>query len=138
MENPKESRSLGSLFRELTTDTRDLVQQEVQLAKTEVSEKVDVLQKNMVWIAIGGAVLLAALLTLVGALSAALTALFAQFMSLDIAVWLGPLVLATILGLVGYGLIMKGKETIKDEGMALDRTTDSLREDRKLIKEKVR
>lgn len=138
MDNPKESRSLGSLFRELTTDTRDLVQQEVKLAKTEVTEKVDVLQKNMVALAIGGALLLAALLTLVGALSAALTSLFAQFMDLEIAVWLGPLVLAAILGLIGYSLIMKGKEKIQNEGMSLDRTADSLREDRRLIKEKAK
>jgi hypothetical protein len=136
--NPKENRSLGSLIGDLTTDTRALVQQEVQLAKTEVSEKVDVLQRNMVFMAVGGAFVLAALLTLVWALSTALTALFAQFMSLEIAVWLAPLVVAVVLGLIGYSLVMKGKETIKDEGMTLDRTADSLRADRKMIKEKVR
>lgn len=136
--SPKEERSLGSLIGDLTTDTRDLVQQEVQLAKTEVNEKLDVLQHNAIYIAIGGAFMLAALLTLVAALSTGLTALFAQFMSLDIAVWLAPLVLAVILGLIGYSLMMKGKETIKDEGMNLDRTADSLRDDRNLVKEKVR
>ena len=79
----KSERSLGSLFADLTTETRALVQQEVQLARSEVSEKVDLLQRSMLYMALGGAFALAALLTLVAAVSAALTALLAQGMSLE-------------------------------------------------------
>lgn len=134
----KSERSLGSLFADLTTETRALVQQEVQLARSEVSEKVDLLQRSMLYMALGGAFALAALLTLVAAVSAALTALLAQVMSLEVAVWLGPLIVAAILGAIAYALIMKGRENLTKESLSLDRTADSLREDRKWIKEKVR
>src|SRR3954464_11986471 len=48
--------SLWGLVKEFVEDSKFLVKEEVQLAKTEVSEKVAMLAKNTVPIAIGGCV----------------------------------------------------------------------------------
>ena len=68
----------------------------IALAKAEMNEKLDVFQRSGVSMAIGGALLMAALLTVLWAVNAAVTTLFAQFMEPAIAVWASPLVLARI------------------------------------------
>jgi len=46
--NASDTRSLGELFASLSKDTTTLVRQEIELAKTEISEKVSEATKNVV------------------------------------------------------------------------------------------
>lgn len=131
-------RTVPDLIRELSAEGADLVRQELALAKVEMSEKADLFQRNLVSIALGGAFLLAALLILLWAVNSGLTSLLAGFVALDVAVWLSPLILAVVLGLVGWGMISKGKKGIKREGLAPSRTTETIREDTRWVRRKVR
>lgn len=133
----KRQRSLGSLFGDLTSETRTLVQQEVALARAEISEKVTLLQRSTLFMALGGAFAVAALLTLVAALNNGLIALLNEVVALEVAVWLAPLILALVLGGIAWLLIDRGREKLKRERLTLERTADSLREDTRWIKEKV-
>jgi len=50
--------SLFGLFGELKHETKSLIKEEVQLAKTEISEKISRAGKNSVSLAIGGSLLM--------------------------------------------------------------------------------
>ena len=54
MSTLKDDRTLGEMFADLSRETRTLVQQEIQLAKTELSEKAASVGKNSGLIAAGG------------------------------------------------------------------------------------
>lgn len=124
-----DTRSVPQLLRELSQEGADLVRQEFALAKAEMEEKVTVFRRSSVSMAIGGALLLASLLIFVQAVNYGLTALFAQFMALDIAVWLAPLILAVALAAIGWGVFKGGKERMQEEGIAPHETQETLEED---------
>lgn len=134
----REDRSLGELLRELSTEGRDLVQQEIALAKAEMNQKIEVFQTNSISIATGGALLLASLLFALWAANMGVTALLAQFMTPDVAIWLSPLLLAAVLGMIGLGMVKKGQSAIKSEGITPQRTTSTLKEDTRWAREKAR
>ena len=63
-----EQRSLGDLFSDLATQTRELVRDEVALAKLELLQKGKILGKDAAFVAIGAAIAGAGGLVLVAAL----------------------------------------------------------------------
>lgn len=131
-------RSIPDLLRELSGEGADLVRQEVALAKAEMNQKLEVFQKSAVSMAVGGGLLLAALLTALWAVNAGLTALFAQFMEPEIAVWASPLVLAIVLAAIGWGLVASGRRRMSEEGVTPKKTKASLESDRQWAARKVR
>ena len=131
-----DGRSATYLLRELSSEAADLARLELELAKTEIVEKVDVFQRGMKSMIIGGALVLAALLTFLWAANLALTALLAQVVAVDVAVWLSPLLLAVLLGAVGWAMLQGGRDRVSEEGIAPQRTRESLREDREFAKRK--
>src|SRR4051812_12318868 len=94
----EDHRTLGSLIKELSDDSTRLLRQEIELAKAEMNEKLDVYKSNMTKLVIGGALLVAALFGLLITVNHGLTALLDQFMDLGIAYWLSPLILTVIIG----------------------------------------
>ncbi len=134
--SPAAGASVTELLRQLSTETVSLVRQELELAKAEMREKMDVYQQSMVSIGIGAALLLAALLTALWALNSGLTALLAQGMDLDVAVWLSPLLLTVALAAIGWTMVSRAKARMQGEGLVPRRTTSSLREDSRWAKGK--
>jgi hypothetical protein len=132
-----DGRSVVDLIRQISTESGNLVRQEVELAKAEMREKLGVFQRSIVSIVIGGVLLLAALLTGLWALNTGLTALLAQVMALDIAVWLSPSILTVALGGIGWSMIGRGRERMAEEGLVPRRTTTTLREDKRWAQEKM-
>jgi hypothetical protein len=134
-----EHRSLIDLVRELRDETTDLVRSEVKLAKTEVSEKVARVGRNSVYITIGSVIASAALVVLMLAGAAGAYAALVEFadMSHMVAGWLGPLLVGLLGAVIGYIFIQKGISTIKSEGVAPERTAESLREDKEWLERKV-
>lgn len=133
----REERSIVQLLRELTAELRNLLKQEVNLAKTEMSEKASRLGANLGSLAVGGAVAFLGALALLAAVVYGLTSLLDQFMSLGIAVWLAPLIVGAVLAAVGYSLIKKALETLKRESLTPERTTQSLQENKEWLKQKI-
>ena len=65
---PTDDRSLGQMFAELSRETRTLIQQEIQLAKTELTEKASRMTKGAALIVGGGLLAYGGLLAVVAAI----------------------------------------------------------------------
>jgi len=132
-----EDRSLGQILRELRDESAELLRQEVALAKAEMSEKASNLGNRLGEVALGGGVAFAGALALLAALVYGLTALFAHFMPLGVAVWLAPLLVGIVLAGVGYSMIKKALAALKHEGIAPTQTTESLKENKEWLKARI-
>ena len=131
-----DGRSVANLLRDLSSETVNLVRQELELAKAEMREKLEVYQRSMLTMGAGAVLLLAALLTGLWAVNTGLTALLAQSIDLEIAVWLSPLILTVVLGVMGWGMIGGAKKRMKDEGLVPRQTTTALRDDKRWAQQK--
>ena len=138
MQPLRDDRSLGQILRDLRDETSQLLRQEVDLAKTEMSEKMSRLGSNVGSVATGGAVLFAGALVLLAALTLGLIALFSQFMDRDVAMWLAPLLVGGVLAAIGYGMVKKALQALKQEGIAPQRTTQSLKENKEWLTAKMK
>ncbi len=131
-------RSTGQLFRDLTREIVILFRQEVGLAKKEMSEKASCVGRNVGYLAAGGLVAFAGALVLLGALSAGLfTALWGLGMVWWHAMWLAPLIVGLIVGLIGYAFVQKSITTLKHTSPVPRETVDSLKENKEWLKHEV-
>lgn len=122
-----DNRSLGELFAELAHETGDLVRQEVQLAKTEMTQKVTSLGKDAATIGIGAALAYAGLLALLGAVIIGL----ANFIPL----WASALLVGLLVLGIGYMMIQSGLSAIKRIDPTPRQTIETLKEDAQWAKE---
>ncbi len=131
--NGRDDRSLGELFSELAKETSTLVRLEVDLAKTEMGEKasrvVDVAKtemgekasrvgKDVGFLAAGGVLAYAGLL----AILAAVIVILDTFLPL----WLAALLVGLVVVGIGYLLVKKGLDALKQEDLAPTRTMEAL------------
>lgn len=133
----QEERSIGQLLKELRDETTTLLRQEVDLAKTEMSEKASRFGTNVGALALGGAVLFLGALALLAAVIYGLTSLLDQFMSVGVAIWLAPLLVGLVLAGVGYSLTKKALDTLRQESLTPKKTTQSLQENKEWLKSKM-
>jgi hypothetical protein len=133
----KDERSIGQLLKELTHESSTLLKQEVDLAKTEMSEKASRVGTNLGEVAVGGAVALLGAIALVLAAVYGLGAILNNFLSPETASWLAPLIVGGILAAVGYSMIKKALETLKRESLTPEKTTQSLQENKEWLKQKI-
>src|SRR5215207_1854470 len=126
----KDERSLGELFAELARDTSTLVRHEVQLAKTEMSQKASRVGKDVGFLAAGGAVAYAGLL----AVLAGIIVLLGQV----IPMWLSALLVGVVVAGVGYFLVRRGLDALKREDPAPRQTIETLKEDQQWAKDQTR
>jgi hypothetical protein len=129
-ERPKEDRSLGELFAELTDETRTLIRQEVELAKVELSEKAARVGKDVGYLAAGGAVAYAGLLTLVGALVLGLS----NYITLG---W-SALIIGIIVAFIGGFLVYRGFNDLRNANLAPRRTIQTLKETKTWMKREMK
>lgn len=129
--------SIVGLLRSLTTEGRELLALEIALAKTEMREKIEVYEKNALSLAIGGGLLLAALLMGAWAVNAALTSVLATFLGVGIAVWLAPLILTVALGAFGWSKVRSGLRGMRAEGVMPTKTMQTLKDDKRWAERKV-
>jgi hypothetical protein len=130
-------RSLGELLKELSTESGELLRKEVELAKTEFSEKASRVGGDVGAIALGGGMALAGGLALMLAAVYGLTALLDTFLPLGVAVWLAPLIVGAILVFMGYGRIKTALDDLKNTSLAPRQTTQSLQENKQWLKAKI-
>lgn len=132
-----EDRSLGRLFRDLSTEIVALLRQEIDLAKTEVSEKVAQVGAMSRAVAIGAALGLGGALALLAALVVGLVSLLSKFMSPWVAMWLGPLIVGVVLAAVGYAMVRSAFDTHR-QSLVPRKTAESLQENKEWLKSKIR
>jgi uncharacterized BrkB/YihY/UPF0761 family membrane protein len=129
----KDERSLGTLFSELSQETSTLVQQEVALAKAEMSEKLSHFGHAIASLAIGGLVLFAGLLVLLDAVVYGISELLPP----ELRPWLAALIVGAIVAGIGFILLQKGRGTLQSGTLTPQRTAESLRRDKDMVKEHV-
>lgn len=134
----RDERSLGELVRELTAESSTLLRQEVELAKSELHETVHTYTSNAGALAIGGALLLAALFGVLITINRGLTVLLANMMDVEIAIWLAPLILTVVIGLVGLSMVKKAMNAIGANSLVPKQTIETLQEEKQWIAQKVK
>jgi hypothetical protein len=128
------NRTLVRLFMDLWRETSTLVHDEVALVRAEVSEKVSEVGTGITAIGASVVVLFAGFLIL---LFAAVNAL-AMFLPEEMAPWLAPLIIGAIVLVIGLIALAKGRSNLKARNLTPEKTLESLRRDRELVKEHVK
>ncbi|MGG5808559.1 phage holin family protein [Falsiroseomonas sp. CW058] len=125
-------RSLPELFGDLVNQLSTLFRKEIQLARAEMGEKVNETTAALPGLAIGGVLLLGALIMLLHALAALLIRLF------DLAPGWGYLITGLIAALGGYLLLKGALAKLKMSNLMPERTAHQLSRDAQVAKEQVR
>lgn len=128
----KDDRSLGTLVSELTRETATLVQQEIALAKAEISEKVSQVGYGLASLVLGGLILFAGILKL---LDAAIFGIAGLFANEDQGLWIAALIIGGIVAIIGAIMLQKGRSNLQPGNLAPQRTAESLRRDAEFTKE---
>ena len=130
--------STATLLRGIIAESMRLLRQEIELARAELAEKAALLQRYLTGVAAGGALLACAFFFLLSALDRGFSAALATWMDERIAGWLAPLILAALLGGVGFWLLGNARRALRSEGLTPERTVETLRENTHWIKERLR
>jgi hypothetical protein len=124
-----DDRSLGELFSELTRETQTLVRQEIELARTELTDRAKKAGVNAGFIGAGGAVAYAGFIVLMMGVAYLLATLM--------PLWLATVIVGLVVIGVGYMAIQKGMKGLKQTNFKLERTAVTLKEDKQWIKEEL-
>lgn len=138
MSQNAESRPLPELIGGLVGDLSNLFRKEIQLAKTEASEKVSEVAGAAGSIAVGGVLLLGAL----GVLLAAIVSLLAAWMvnagmNPTFANTLSAFAVTAVVGVVGWTTLSRGLAALKASNLNMNRTATSLGRDANVVKERL-
>ena len=121
MAAPKDERSIGELFAELSRETSVLGRKEVELATTEMGAKLKTAGTQAGIVAAGGALVHAGLLVLLAGIVIALT-------QLGVTPWLSAVIVAVAVMAIGYALTMSGIGKMRATSLAPTQTMESLKE----------
>jgi AcrR family transcriptional regulator len=130
-------RSLPELLGSLATDISNLFRKEIQLAKAEASEKVDVILGATQKLAIGAVLGIAAAGVLLAAIVTGLAAIFVGMgMDPTLAHSLSAIIVAVVFGGIAWMLISGAISAMRAEKLNMDRTVHSLARDAQVVTEK--
>jgi hypothetical protein len=126
-----DKRTLGEMFAELTQEARTLIQQEIHLARTELTEKMNGMRRSAVLMVGGGLVLWAGVLALVATIVLAL-------IEAGLPAWASALVVAVLFAGGGYLLVRAGISALQPQSLAPRQTIDTLKENAQWLKSQAR
>jgi hypothetical protein len=129
MSQSQDEKSLGELVADLAQGTSTLVRQEVQLAKTEITQHISAGIKGIIFLIVAAGFGFVAFLTLV---TAAVLAL-----SLILAPWLAALLVGLLLLIAGV-LIPSALGNLKKLGEPPQQTLETIKEDAQWIKQQTK
>jgi hypothetical protein len=118
---------LVNLLRELRDEGKNLIKQEVQLAKAEVTEKLSVYGKNSGFLVAGGFIAYAGVIVLLVGIGALIGyAIESAGLHPMLAAFIGLAATGILIALVGYIFIAKALKTFKHESLAPTKTVNTL------------
>ncbi|MFL5459810.1 MAG: phage holin family protein, partial [Gemmatimonadales bacterium] len=115
----------------LTQDMTLLVRQEVQLARTEMTEKLSKLTANLISVGAGGFVAYLGGLALMAAFILAVRDLA------NISLAWSALIVGGILAIIGYVMLQRGLKELKQVELAPRRSVENIKDDVQSIKDDV-
>lgn len=122
-----QDRPLGELVGELSRDGSRLVQQEIALAKQELSDKLDTVTAQLTGLAVGGVLLHGGVLCAIAGLVALLAAV--------LPIWGAALIAAAALSSLGAVLMLRAKSQLSSLKLAPSGLVSNLKEDVRVMKE---
>lgn len=128
-----EAQSVTGLFTRLTYDVTDLFRKEIALGRAEISQKVSQAGSGVAALLIGGAVLFAGVFILLEALVYGVALLLPP----EHAVWLAPLLVGTVVAIIGFAMVQKGRSNLTPENLTPKRTVNSIVRDGQIAKEHI-
>jgi hypothetical protein len=138
MSKSSENAPLSELISGLVTDVTGLLRKEIDLAKTEASEKFRSALSGFETMLMGLVLAIGAVgLLLSAAVSALAAVLVSQGFSETSASALAALILGVLAALVAWALVSRGLSALRARNMNLARTATSLRRDVRVVKEKI-
>lgn len=136
-QRPTREGSVLTALRSLQADATMLVKQEIALAKTETEEKAKKLIRNIIYLFVGALVAFVGIIELVSGISTGIYWAFVEAgMDVEVASWLAPILVGLGIFAIGAGTLAKGAKTIADGDLELERTKESLKEDKEWITRK--
>jgi membrane protein len=120
-------RTLGEMFADLSRETRTLIQQEIRLAKSELSEKASHIAKGAGLVVVGG-------LTAYGGLLAVIAAAVLVLTALGLAPWAGALLVGVVAIGGGYLLVRSGLDALNPRELVPHKTVETIKEDAEWLK----
>jgi succinate dehydrogenase/fumarate reductase cytochrome b subunit len=137
MASSLDNRSLPELVTGLVSDISGLFRKEINLAKTEASEKMSHALTGLEAFAAGVILAIGAIGVLLAALVNGLTAfLVARGMTEPNADALASVVVGIVVALLAWGMISRGLAALRGDNLKLDRSSASLKRDAQIIKER--
>lgn len=127
MIEPQDNRGVGSLISDLIQQVSTLMQTEIKLLRSEVSDKMRLAVGGLIEVIAGGILLLAALLVLLQALVVALS----EYMNPAFA----SLLVGIIVAVIGVVLVRRGTSNLEPSNLMPDQTTHQLGKDATVVKE---
>jgi hypothetical protein len=124
-------RSLGEMFADLTRETRMLIQQEIQLAKTELAQNASRMTGSLMLIAAGGLIAYGGLLAIVAAVVLGLIAI-------GLAAWAAALLGGVVIAGIGYALLRAGLASFRPRDLTPRQTIETLKEDARWLRTQTR
>jgi uncharacterized protein YacL len=121
----REPDSTAGLLSRLMGEVSTLFRKEIALAKAEVSEAASEAKAGAISLVAGGAIVFAAILVLLGAI----VLLLAETME----PWLAALIVAVVVGVIGFVMIQSGKKKLDPLSFKPERTQDALRKDKDMV-----
>lgn len=123
LHSPRDA-SLGELLKQLTSDSAELVQQEVELAKTEMRETVAAYAKDAAQVGV------AASLAFVGVLALSAFLVIGLGLIMGGRYWLSSLIVGAVASGTGYAMVTRAVNDMKTRGLKPRATLATLREDK--------
>ncbi|OWV80949.1 nutrient deprivation-induced protein [Rhizobium sp. R634] len=138
MAKPSENTSLAELIGGLLNDVAGLLRKEIDLAKTEASEKLSAALSGVEILLIGTILAIGAIGVLLSAVVSGVAALFvAQGLGEPTASALASIIVSVVIGLIAWIMIRRGLASFRRSNLTLARTTTSLRRDVQIVKDKL-
>ncbi|WP_276121919.1 MULTISPECIES: phage holin family protein [Pararhizobium] len=129
---------LSELLGGLVSDVTSLFRKEIDLAKTEASEKLSKALSSVEILIIGLVLAIGAVGVLLGALVGGLAAfLVTQGFTDTGASALASLIVGVVIAVISWAFVSRGLAALRGTNMTLNRTATSLRRDVDAVKEKI-
>ncbi|HUG47877.1 MAG TPA: phage holin family protein [Candidatus Limnocylindria bacterium] len=128
MAAPREERSLGEMFSELSQQTSTLVKKEVELARHEVTRSVTALGRHAAFIAVGGVLAYAGFIVLLLGIGWALA-------EAGLPLWAALLLVGLVVVVVGAGLAFWALGRLRQTSVVPDKTVRTVQDNVRWAKE---
>jgi hypothetical protein len=133
-----EEESVSDLIKDLRDETVIMMRQQIELAKSETSEKFSRTINNTFSLATGGIVLYTGALFILTSLTfLGFVGLIAAGVAPGIAMWLMPLITGVVVAAIGGFMVSKAINTLKHTPIVPERMVNTLKEDQKWIRRKL-